>query len=101
MAMSKANSEALHEIMNSLKENHFYGRDYKTAASPYFGAVLYPTTGRNGKELIGWCHYGSSANKFNLRELNWIIRAIFKTSPTEFLREYIRDDKSTIDYMQA
>ena len=100
MAMSKENNVALHEIMNSLKEGHFYGKDCTKAAYPYFAAALYTQTGRNGKDYIGWCHFGSSANKFTLRDLNWIIRVIFETTPANFLHEYIRDNESKIDYMQ-
>ena len=52
---------------------------------PYDHKVLYLTLGG----YIGWSHYGSSACRMNLRDLNWTIRNIFEMTPAEFLKTYI------------
>lgn len=35
--------------------------------------------------------YGSSANPATKRDLTWIIRTIFRTTPAEFERKYITE----------
>lgn len=97
--MSKNEKEILRGIMSDLKAGFTFGKDYtwdyynnKPYRFPFFSSALYITPSKN----IGWTNYGSSANKCNLSELEWIITVIFKTTPSGFLREYIRNDKSTI-----
>ena len=93
------NNIALRKIMESLKAGYSFGMDMiwnnyenKPYRFPYFSTVLSASFG-----LIHWTHYGSSANKCNLKELAWIISVIFKTTPCEFLKTYIRNDKSMIE----
>ena len=59
---------------------------------PFFGSALYLTPSGN----IGYEHFGSSAIKATLRDLEWLITVIFKTTPSGFLRDYIRNDQSAI-----
>ena len=40
--------------------------------------------------LICYEHFGSSAVKADLYSLNWLLRTIFKCSPTEFRAQYIK-----------
>lgn len=104
--MTKAEKEVLRNIMDDLKAGFSFGKDKtwdyynnRPFPYPYFDDRLYIfRSSYNGKKYIGWCHYGSSANAVTLRDLEWIITVIFKTTPSEFLKEYIRNDKSTITY---
>lgn len=97
--MSKNEMDILHAIMSDLKAGYTFGKDYtwdyynmSPYRFPFFKAALYITQRGN----IGWTNFGSSANKCTFQELEWIITEIFKTTPSGFLREYIRNDKSTI-----
>ena len=92
------NNLALREIMESLKAGYSYGYDmvwdnYHNKPFPYpcFSAVL-----SAGFGVIRWVHFGSSANKCNMKELAWIISEIFKTTPCDFLKTYIRNDQSAV-----
>lgn len=98
--MSSENNTVLRLIMDDLKSGYSYGRDFtfdhynnKPLRYPYFDAVL--RLSPDGR-LIRWQHFGSSANKCTLKDLNWIITEIFKTTPVDFIREYIRNDKSGV-----
>ena len=97
--MSRNEMEVLRGIMSDLKAGYTFGQDCtwdyynnKPMRFPFFSSALYITPSGN----IGWTHYGSSANKRNLKELAWIIEKIFDTTPSGFLRDYIRNDKSAI-----
>lgn len=100
--MSEIDKIALTEIFNDLNNGFYYGKDciydyyeHKPFDYPYFDCVLSLSL---DDKFIRWCHYGSSANKNNIKELFWIITVIFKLSPTDFKNKYIRNDKSTIKY---
>ena len=97
--MSKTENEILREIMDDLKHEYSFGYDSvwdyyhdKPLPYPYFNSVLYRTANGN----IGWEHFGSSANKFTLHDLRWIIETIFDDTPSHFLQRFIRNDKSQL-----
>lgn len=98
--MSKKEREVLRDIMRDLKDGYSFGKDctwsyYRNAPLdyPYFGTALFLSADR---KYIHWQHFGSSANKATLKDLLWIITVIFETTPSGFLREYIRCDESVI-----
>ena len=39
---------------------------------------------KSGHKLIYWQHYGQSANRFNIKELTWIINNIFDKKRKDF-----------------
>lgn len=96
----KNNNKALETIYNELNAGAVYGRDITQYASgkkprfPYFDANLYITPAG----FIGWTHYGSSANKNTIHDLEWILENIFETTPEEFLKKYITRKESKIYY---
>jgi hypothetical protein len=99
--MTTKEKEILRGIMEDLKAGYSFGKDYtydyyhgEPLRYPYYGEALYITPCGS----IGWTNYGSSANKCNLKELAWIISVIFKTTPSGFLLEYIRNDQSKVEY---
>ena len=80
--MSKAEKDILRDILRDVKAGYRYGKDYTWnyyENKPY----RYP-------------YFGSSAIKATLRDLEWLITVIFKTTPSGFLRDYIRNDQSAI-----
>ena len=82
-------NDSLHRIMENLKAGKQYGHQINTVRFPYFHANL--AIGRsafNGKSYIYWSHAGSSANRVTLKDLNWIIRSIFNTTPELFEQNY-------------
>ena len=98
--MSNENKVVLRQIMNDLKAGYRYGVDrswdfYHNCPYrfPYFSTAI--CLSEDG-EYIRWTHAGSSANKATLKDLEWIITVIFDTTPIDFLREYIRNDKSKL-----
>ena len=42
----------------------------------------------DGTPIWHWCHYGSSAEKATLANLEWLIRVIFIMTPAEFMKKY-------------
>ena len=84
--VSKENARCLRQIMEHLRSGGSYAQFIAGDGIlyPYWHKVLYQTA--NG--FLGWNHYGSSACRANLRDLNWIIRQIFKMTPTEFTDSY-------------
>lgn len=98
--MSKPDKIALNTIFLDINNGFYYGNDIifdhyhnKPFNYPYFDCVLSLSP---DYKYIRWNHYGSSANKNNIKELFWIITTIFEMSPVEFLNRYIRNDKTTI-----
>ena len=92
--MDKKNKAALRFIYRNLKHGIRYGKynfyDYYNCRPfpfPYFCVNL----ARRGN-LLSWTHYGSSAEKFTLKDLEWIITVIFNTSPIDFLRDYTAEN---------
>lgn len=77
-------SDALKRIYKNINAGKSYGYNVVNVQYPYFSDVLYLTLQNN----IGWTHYGSSANKNTLKELQWIITVIFKTTPEDFEKAY-------------
>lgn len=75
--------DALHTIMNNLKAGKVYGKTCEGRIEPYFWFVMY-----KDENFIHWLHFGQSANRCTLKELEWIIRVIFDTTPEKFMAEY-------------
>ena len=75
--------DALHTIMNDLKSGKTYGKTEHGRMCNYFWWELY----KSG-DLIYWRHFGQSANRCTLKDLEWIIRVIFRTTPEKFVTEY-------------
>lgn len=88
--MKRNDKEILRDILRDVKNGYSYGKDYTYVPYPYFGAALYLTPFGN----VGYTHYGSSAIKPTLKDLEWLITTIFRTTPEGFLRDYIRNDQS-------
>lgn len=42
----------------------------------------------DGTPIWRWCHYGSSAERATLANLEWLIRDIFNMKPEEFQKNY-------------
>ena len=87
----KKEKQILKEIMANLKAGHAYGTDYPDMRYPYFRENLYIARG-----YIQWQHYGSSANRITLADLEWVITVIFGMLPSEFVNEFILDTDSKI-----
>lgn len=92
-------NEILRDILRDVLTGYRYGKDRawdyydnKPFRYPYFESALYLTPAGN----IGYSHFGSSAIKPTTKNLEWLITVIFDTTPSEFIREYIRNDKSTL-----
>lgn len=89
-----AYSEALNRIYKNLKKGETYGsvakyrEDYPggLGGKDYFHCQL---SYSSVYKLFRWTHYGSSANPATKRDLTWIIRTIFRTTPAEFEKKYI------------
>lgn len=96
-----ANERALREIMENLKFGIHFGkiRPHRLGGY-YFDTALWYAHSESiadfGKPYIYWRNYGQSANKPTLQNLRWILREIFKTSPSEFLMTY-----TTYDHYKA
>lgn len=86
--------QAIDKIYRDLNAGRRYGRDILNVTYPYFSSALWITECGN----IGWQHYGSSAERNTKKDLNWIIKIIFKLSPVEFLSVYYRDTESVCKY---
>lgn len=85
--MTNSSDQALHEIFTNILKGGVYGRTARGPRWAYFAEALY-LINNSGGQFIGWRNYGSSANKCDLANLDWIIENIFKTTPCEFLKEY-------------
>lgn len=96
-----ANEVALREIMKNIKSGIQFGKIHPCQdmiptphrQSPYyFETVLWYAYSEHfpnfGKPYIYWRHFGESAEKPTLQNLRWILKVIFKTSPSEFLMTY-------------
>lgn len=76
---------ALDQIYTAINNGAKYGHMLK--GTDIFWRVLYITRGG----YIGWSHFGESANENTKEELAWILREIFETTPSEFLRTYQKE----------
>ena len=77
---------ALKLIYEKLFAGEIFGTiDKHRLGATYFWDVLAMSP---DKQYIRWTHYGSSSNKMNLKNLNWILTEIFKTTPEQFLYDY-------------
>ena len=77
-------NEYLHEIYRNLNDGKIYGRPVTNVRFSYFSENLYLTDHEN----IGYQHFGSSAVRNTLRDLNWVLRNIFDMLPEEFCKSY-------------
>ena len=91
------NKTALNAIYRNLLNDVQYGKfsywnycDNKPLPYPYFNTVLYKHPYKN---LFCWQNYGSSANKATKKDLTWIIKEIFRTTPEKFLLEYMTEQE--------
>lgn len=102
-AYSPEDEKKLKEIYNNLQAGITYGEDmdrehHSWINYPYFNAVLYliANSPTSTEEVIGWRHYGSSANKNTEKDLKWILDNIFNMTPTEFTNKYIKSTDSKL-----
>ena len=89
--MTKEDIKALSRIYKTLKSGKSYVEHiaWRGIKYPYDHYVLSPITGRNGRQLFEWSHFGSSANPATFRELRWIFEHIFReTTPVEFEKNH-------------
>jgi hypothetical protein len=89
-----AYSEALNRIYNNLKNGESYGSvsRYREDMPGGWGGKEYfhcQLSYSSIYKLFRWTCFGSSANRATKKELSWIIRKIFNTTPAEFERRYI------------
>ena len=91
--MDKKNKYALLKIMHNLKQGRSYGQfrywNYYDNRYMPFPMFWWNLTFDKYANVIRWNNAGSSANKATLKELEWIITVIFKTTPIQFLHDYI------------
>lgn len=82
--MSKKQYATLKLIMDELKAGKAFGKHVYNVKYPYFDFNLWisPTN------YIHWKCYGESAHRVTMRDLAWIIRVIFKTTPIEFYKTH-------------
>ena len=91
------NMEALMRIYNNLLNGEQYGsvcyyrEDFPSleAGKPYFWYSIAYANPAPSNRYFHYRHYGSSAIKVNKRNLEWLIRAIFQCTETEFEQRYI------------
>lgn len=87
---------ALNKIYSDLQDGYYYGEDLIEGFTyPFFWEVLSVDPQHR---WIHWRNFGSSANDNTIEDLSWVMEVIFKTTPTEFLDKYIRNDDSAVDY---
>lgn len=53
-----------------------------------WSTVLCYGYGNYGGEFWFWKHFGSSAATATLKDLDWILKTIFKLTPAEFINKY-------------
>jgi hypothetical protein len=101
---SPEDEKKLEEIYDNLQAGIAYGEDmtkegHSWVKYPYFDTVLHliANSPHTTEEVIGWRHYGSSANKNTKEDLKWVLDNIFKMTPTEFLQKYIKNTDSKLD----
>lgn len=89
-AKRETSADILRGIACDLKAGHEFG--YHSKVLGHFEHVLWCDYGggrdRPERLLWFWSHYGRSANPANLKELAWLIREIFETTPCEFRKAY-------------
>ena len=75
---------ALKLIYANLLKGEAFGRIEKhRMGGTYFWDVL-----SADNQYIYWRNYGSSANRLSVKNLEWILKNIFRMTPEEFLFEY-------------
>lgn len=74
---------ALKEIYKNINNGKKYGYVMKNVKYPFFDTVL-----SANEQYIFWRHFGSSANKNTIGNLEWILENIFKLTPEEFIEKY-------------
>lgn len=83
------------KMLDELKAGYVWGKTYSPENGqtwvkyPYYKPMLYFIENNGaGRPCIGWSHYGSSANRFNKDELQFIIRIIFETTLKDFCKTH-------------
>lgn len=74
---------ALKQIYNNINAGKKYGYMMNNVKYPFFDVVL-----SANQQYIYWRHFGSSANKNTVEDLEWILENIFKLSPEKFIEKY-------------
>ena len=94
--MSEMNNNViLRKIYNNLKNGGYYGYMFTGVRYPFFNRVI--QIDNEGKYIL-WQNAGSSANKFTLEDLEFVIRIIFGNTPEEFVKRFeLR--QNNVDYM--
>lgn len=76
-------------IFENLYQGYHYGYFMTNVHYPMFSTVLSLSC---DKKYIRWQHFGSSANSATKTDLQWIIETIFKTTPEQFEKRYLKKD---------
>lgn len=87
----------LRQLAADLKAGAWYCTTHKNGMTVCNLRYDYGTSSVNGKSkevpLWFWEHYGRSANRATLNDLNWIVRTIFQMKPSEFVSKYEKHGK--------
>lgn len=75
---------ALRSIWDNLQAGKIYGKMFVKCRFPFFDPMLFKTSAG----LIGWHHFGSSAEENTVLALLWTIETIFHTTPEKFVQLY-------------
>ena len=88
-----AYSKELYSLYNNLVNGEQYGKfdyyDYYHGRPLYYPGFTVALYKHNYKPLFCWSHYGSSANKAKLKELQWILTNIFNMTAKDFMTVYL------------
>lgn len=77
------------DIYDNLQDGKVYGKTMK-AVNPNLYETIFITslsTSEDG-QYIRWNHFGSSANKNTVSELEWILKVIFEMTAEEFTNNF-------------
>lgn len=100
------NNEALKLIMQKLKNGFIFGHFIEWTDTGLYGQpkkhkiFSYNLYVNKYDPYIFWHYYGSSANKKTLKNLNWIVRNIFKCTPIDFIKKYQAFTQEQINNMK-
>ena len=92
---SEKNIKALNEIYNNLKNGRYYGHCFYNPDLRFtdYGYSFYFHIGYNPiTRVFCYSNYGSSAIKATKKQLNWLIRHIFRVDPFTFTKKYVLDN---------
>ena len=95
--MNAKEKETLREILHNVRSGKVYGTINK--ANPWVGVdnlkheCLWQFYSESGHRwMIGWDNYGRGAIRDNLKDLEWLISAIFEMKPSEFVATYTTEE---------